>query len=895
MSATPPPNNPFQSGAIRYGSATPHTAKRGSRRGSTAAHVGGTTPAGGGAAGVGAAAPAASTSTPATSGVAAAVAAAGAAGGATAPTPRKRKAGGRASSLAATAGDDVPSVPQAATATPGRPGAAAMGAPGAGGVTPGSVQRRKSTVTVDPSFLASLMDRGEVIYVGEAKTGGEGSGGKAVAAQAAAAAPVVAPVAAPPAPAPAAPATPVPTIAAPAAPVVAPATPAVAPATPAVAPATPAVAGRRSRPLPSAAARAALAAASDVDAEPITDGDYTDGDAVTDGADLVAAAAAGTPATDRHGPAEAREEVLRSDVEGGGRRRASRGGYRRPSAATAVDYDSPSAPPPGQWDDALDAGGVTTDYTDGGELDDDDDDDDAGYSSDGSATSVASRSALAVSRRFTRMPDTELRAYLAAVGLRVPRRARRDELASLAAGHAAYLAAEAAAAEAAAAADVDAVAPATPAAGGGGGVRHRRPRKRAGAPGGGGVPADTEEEEDEEEEAPAAVAAAAAAARPPPAVARRKRRAADAAAGGDGASASPPASDAAAAPPHRSWMATLARRTGAGIGGLLFLSWLSVVLPPLLSPTAYCDTGVTVPVTLDDGRVCVLCPDHGVCSGGVLSCEDGFVPRRGRCVEDAAVALFAEELADVASRELAARAGAAACNSWWATAPSPAAGGMGRDELADGLSSWVATRRSRGRLAYEESKTDVALSRALMDLVADPRYGVEVATRATDGVPLLYSTRPAVPLRCRVRWWLWAHAGWVATVAAVAGTVARLAAARRAAAARAARVAGLVDHAKAYCRWTKECALAGEMDTAAVIDTHLRDELIPASDPDRLRLWEEVAAALRRDTRLARRVGLPHGFAKVSGWEWRGAVARGSRSSAGSDAGSDGGDRFRMG
>lgn len=314
-------------------------------------------------------------------------------------------------------------------------------------------------------------------------------------------------------------------------------------------------------------------------------------------------------------------------------------------------------------------------------------------------------------------------------------------------------------------------------------------------------------------------------------------------------------------------MATLARRLGAGLGGLLFLSWLSVVLPPLLSPTAYCDTGVTVPVTLDDGRVCVLCPDHGVCTGGTLACEDGYVPRHGRCVEDAAVSLFAEELADVASRELAARAGAAACASWWATAPPPGAGGMSRGELADGLAAWVAARRTRGRLTYEEGKTDVALARALADLLTDPRYGVVEERRTADGLPLLVSTRPAVPLRCRARWWLWAHAGWVATVAATAATIARLAVARRSAAARAARVAGLVDHAKAYCRWTKECALAGEMDTAAVIDTHLRDELIPASDPDRLRLWEEVAAALRRDTRLARRVGLPHGFAKVSGWE----------------------------
>ncbi|KAK1862210.1 hypothetical protein I4F81_004785 [Pyropia yezoensis] len=670
MSATPPPNNPFQSGTIRYGSATPATAKRGGRRGSSAARAGGSTPA--------AAAAAAAAATPPTASTPAAAAGVGATrggGGAAAPTPRKRKGGGRASSLAAAAGDGVPNVPQAAA------GGGATAAAAAGGATPASARRRKSTVTVDPSFLASLMDRGEVIYVGEG--GGEG---KAIAAQAAAAAPVVAPVAAAPPPPPAAP------VAAPPPP-----PPAATPSVPAAAaPAAPAVAPRRSRPAPSAAALAALAAASDVDAEPITDGDYTDGDAATDGGDSVAAGAPSTPAAGRAQPAEAREEVLRSDVEGSGRRRGSRGGYRHPSAATAVDYDSPSAPPPGQWDDALDAGGVTTDYTDGGEMDDDEDDDaDGGYSSDGSATSVASRSALAVSRRFTRMPDTELRAYLAAVGLRAPRRARRDELASLAAGHAAYLAAEAAAADAAAAADVDAVAPATPAAGSGGGLRHRRPRRRA----------------------------------------------------------------EVAAPPRRSWMATLARRLGAGLGGLLFLSWLSVVLPPLLSPTAYCDTGVTVPVTLDDGRVCVLCPDHGVCTGGTLACEDGYVPRHGRCVEDAAVSLFAEELADVASRELAARAGAAACASWWATAPPPGAGGMSRGELADGLAAWVAARRTRGRLTYEEGKTDVALARALADLLTDPRYGVVEERRTADGLPLLVSTRPAVPLRCRARWWLWAHAG----------------------------------------------------------------------------------------------------------------------------------------
>ena len=330
---------------------------------------------------------------------------------------------------------------------------------------------------------------------------------------------------------------------------------------------------------------------------------------------------------------------------------------------------------------------------------------------------------------------------------------------------------------------------------------------------------------------------------------------------------------------------------------LTALLWLSLLLRLYwtLPSTPFCDTGED-PAT--SHRLCRVCPPHGHCVGGVLSCDGGYVVLGGRCVPDREVNRYAHTIQAQVQRVLGRAAGARACGD------------------ASARRQWTAAelREEIARLPYMErvvnsGKWEVSFRRALETIdvpvvndraerrqqryvaadatgstEAGARWPVESARPAIDGDTdgdtdddpdhiLYWSTEPILPLRCLLSRWMERHAPWWPQALACLPAALLLWWHGRRLRARARQLATLRD--QVYRRlWVQKLAHQHAAASSAItspylVDVHLRDELLGHCRlPQRTRRWKQVESLVRADSRVQMRCETFADGRRAIVWEW---------------------------
>lgn len=297
------------------------------------------------------------------------------------------------------------------------------------------------------------------------------------------------------------------------------------------------------------------------------------------------------------------------------------------------------------------------------------------------------------------------------------------------------------------------------------------------------------------------------------------------------------------------------------------------------SKRPFCDAGRSA-VAGGDGGECRPCPDHGRCVEGELECASGFKRVDARCALDQEVSLYADELANQASKILKDRAGRAECGeSVERQLSAREIRSMlepSEDVSSDsvGIGAKKSTRRRASK--YDARKFDPAFALALGLLDKPEPFGVGVEYGKY--VALV----PGLPYSCILRRFLLRQWRVFGTLFGLVGIYVYLSlkwkqSARRKRAIMEARDAAL-DALEEQHRQSVFNDLATPVEDY-VTDTHLRDEVLGSNDVAALNLWKEVEKELKRDTRVSLSGREEHKGRPCYKWRWIGRQSLGGPSS----------------
>ncbi|KAK4537105.1 hypothetical protein CDCA_CDCA11G3130 [Cyanidium caldarium] len=353
-----------------------------------------------------------------------------------------------------------------------------------------------------------------------------------------------------------------------------------------------------------------------------------------------------------------------------------------------------------------------------------------------------------------------------------------------------------------------------------------------------------------------------------------------------------PAVTTAAAPGTR-WQAL---RFGRCKWLLTALLWFSLLLRLYwtLPSTPFCDTGED-PAT--SHGPCRVCPPHGHCAGGVLSCAGGYVVLGGRCVPDREVNRYAHTIQAQVQRVLGRAAGARACDDtsvrhqWTAAELREEIARLPYMERVVNSGKWeVSFRRAletidlpvvNDRADRRQQRYAAAADDESTDSGA--RWPAESARPAIDGDIdgdtdddqniLYWSTEPILPLHCLLSWWVQRHAPWWPQALACLPVALLLGWHGQRLRARARQLATLRD--QVYRRlWVQKLAHQHAAASSAItppylVDVHLRDELLGHCRlPQRTRRWKQVESLVRADSRVQMRCETFADGRRAIVWEW---------------------------
>lgn len=261
---------------------------------------------------------------------------------------------------------------------------------------------------------------------------------------------------------------------------------------------------------------------------------------------------------------------------------------------------------------------------------------------------------------------------------------------------------------------------------------------------------------------------------------------------------------------------------------------------------------------------CVPCPEHGFCKEGNLACDLGWRRSGWKCVEDAAVAEVAADIADAAHSVLARKNWLYSCGEAGSNALSKAA-----------LKDEVLKLDDFGNRADEAF--DFAVSRLFDGKGIIEDESALFWTRDVRSIWLSWCMLDKIG--CAVAGWLWAHIVAIASVLFALAATAGLALVRKRVATDRMVALSMMEQARAVlvdrARRFEERQIPpppGSIDPYVPIE-HLRDTIIaPEAQTDTLlRQWRQAFSRLTADSRVLKGALMSNGV-QVEALKWIGPI-----------------------
>lgn len=297
------------------------------------------------------------------------------------------------------------------------------------------------------------------------------------------------------------------------------------------------------------------------------------------------------------------------------------------------------------------------------------------------------------------------------------------------------------------------------------------------------------------------------------------------------------------------------------------------------SKRPFCDTEVTT-FAGGDGGECRPCPDHGRCVEGELECASGFKRVDARCALDQEVSLYADELANHASKFLKDLAGRAECGESveYVLSARELRSMLEPPEDASSESVGIGAKKSTRRRAskYDAAKFTPAFALALGLLEKPEPFGVGVEYGRYAALV------PRLPYSCILRRFLFRNWRIFGTLFGLVGIYVYLSLKWKQSARRKRAVIEARDAALDALEEQHRQSVFNDQATPVedyVTDTHLRDEVLGSNDVAALNLWKEVEKELKRDTRVSLSGREEHKGRPCYKWRWIGRQSLGGPSS----------------